>query len=747
MKRKIELLAPGGNINSIKAAIVAGADAIYCGLDKFNARNRAESISFDNLYGILRLAHKHNCEVFLTLNIIIVESEIPALIKLLNKLVNTTIDGVIVQDLGVFYLLSKYYKDLKIHASTQVTTHNEGQIRFLSKLNASRANLSRELNIDEIKALSLVGYESDVLTEIFVHGSYCISFSGLCYMSSVHGGNSGNRGRCSQPCRDQYLATPEGKDFPLNLKDNSAHFDLMAIADAGVGSIKIEGRIKGFDYVYTTVKSWRKQLHSFYSENRVNNNDRDLHKVFNRSFSNSFLKGEIHKDMFIDYPHDNTIKQFSMLDNNGANEGKIKEKRAYYDEKADIIRCVEEKIKLLSIEKASLTITVSGEINAPLKLSIQTPDGSFTVHSDVNLMKSGKYCLNHKILLDRLKALNGVGYLIQTIELDNLESDLYIPFKELTAIKKRIQFILNNSKEFVPNADIPLIKKQSGVKTLPTLSVLISSKSDLHLCDETKSTIYFQLPDCIEHNLREFIALFKENRALIPWFPSIIIGESYTAAVEFLKEVKPEIIVTNNTGIAYEASKSAISWVAGPYLNIANSYSLLCLKEEFNCYGSFISNELSKNQLRMIKKPAEFRLYYSLYHPILLMASRQCFFHQVTGCKKNVIDNTCIQKCNKSSNITNLKDITFYIEKEEANYNNIYNDKNYLNTDVVTDYPDLFSGFFIDLRDIKTETAVTLNKLGIIEVFESYLKGDMDAIKKLKQVIYPSVNSQYNKGI
>ena len=747
MKRKIELLAPGGDINSIKAAIVAGADAIYCGLDKFNARDRAEKISFEKLHGILRLAHEHNCEVFLTLNIIIVESEIPALIKLLNKLVNTTIDGVIVQDLGVFYLLSKYYKSLKIHASTQVTTHNEGQIHFLSTLNASRVNLSRELNIDEIKALSLVGQKNNVLTEIFVHGSYCISFSGLCYMSSVHGGNSGNRGRCSQPCRDQYLPTPEGKDFPLNLKDNSAYFDLMAIADAGVSSIKIEGRIKGFDYVYTTVQSWRKQLHSLYHKNRLNDDDRDLYKVFNRGFSNSFLKGEIHKDMFVDYPHDNTIKQFSVVDDNSSNEKQIEEKRAYYDKKSEIIRCVKDKIKPLSIEKAPLTITVLGEINAPLKISIHTPDHSFTVHSEVNLIKAGKHTLNHKILLDRLKALNDAGYQIQAIELDDLKSDLYIPFKELTSIKKRIQFILNNSKKLVPNADIQPIKKHDLVKAPPTLSVLISSKKDLYLCSETKSTIYFQLPDCIKYKLSELVELFKTNRELIPWFPSIIIGESYTAAVDFLKEVKPEIIVTNNTGVAYEASKNGIRWIAGPYLNIANSYSLLCLKEKFNCYGSFISNELSKNQLRMIKNPAELKLYYSLFHPLLLMVSRQCFFHQVTGCKKSILDNTCIQKCQRSSTITNLKNVTMHIEKEGGNYNCIYNDKNYLNTDVVADFSDLFSEFFIDLRDIKTETVINLSKSGIIKLFESYLKGDMDAIKELKQVIYPSINSQYIKGI
>ena len=114
MSNKIELLAPGGDTDSIKAAILAGADAIYCGLDRFNARNRASNISFDELLGVLRLAHKHNCEVFVTVNIIIIESEIPSLISLLNKLVNTSIDGIIIQDLGLFYLLNKYFKSLKL---------------------------------------------------------------------------------------------------------------------------------------------------------------------------------------------------------------------------------------------------------------------------------------------------------------------------------------------------------------------------------------------------------------------------------------------------------------------------------------------------------------------------------------------------------------------------------------------------------------------------------------------------------
>ena len=758
MKRKIELLAPGGDVDSIKAAIAAGADAIYCGLDKFNARNRAENIGFEDLKGVLRLAHRSDCEVFITLNIIIVESEIPALIGLLNKLINTGIDGVIIQDLGIFYLLSKYFKGLKIHASTQLTTHNEGQIKFLSKLTASRVNLSRELNINEIKALTLVGHKNNILTEVFVHGSYCISFSGICYMSSVHGGSSGNRGRCSQPCRDRYLTTPEGKDFPLNLKDNSAYFDLREISDAGVDSIKIEGRIKGFDYVYTVVNSWKKQLRSFYDQDRLSNDNSALYKVFNRDFSNSFMKGDINKDMFIDYPRDFSIKQHSEV-NDDSTDKMIEDKIEYYDEKEEIITTVKNKIRQLSIAKAPLAISISGKPGTALKVSVKTTDSSFIILSKINLAKSRDQSdgaknkkssskpLDYESLLERFKAINDTEYYIRYLGLEGLETGLFIPFKELTSIKKRILFILNGSREIVGPIDVPVVKKQSILKTKPILSVLISSRKDLYLLSETSADIYFQLPNCFKNECSEFIDLFLKNEKLIPWFPSVLIGEDYSAAVEFLEQVQPKLIVTNNTGIAYETDKRGIPWIAGPYLNIVNSFSLLCLKEKFNCFGSFISNELKQHQIKTINRPEDFKLYYSIYHPIVLMTSRQCFFHQVVGCEKDRIDEKCIQSCNKSASITNLKNVPLFIEKTEGNYNCIYNNDNFLNTDIVTDLPDTFSSFFIDLRDIKTSTKTEMDKPGIIKLFENLINENTDSKKELKQIIHPSTNAQYKKGI
>jgi len=748
VKRKIELLAPGGDTDSIKAAILAGADAVYCGLNKFNARNRASNISFDDLQGILHLAHKHSCMVFLTLNIVIVETEFPALIALLNRLVNTSIDGIIVQDLGLFFLLSKYFKSLKIHASTQLTTHNEGQILFLNKLNASRVNLSRELNISEIKALTLVAHQHGILTEVFVHGSYCISFSGICYLSSVHGGNSGNRGRCSQPCRDRYKTTTAGKDYPLNLKDNSAWSDLNELSEAGVDSLKIEGRIKKSDYVYTVVNNWIQKLQRFYNQDKRQDDNGDLYKVFNRDFSNGFLSGTLQKGMFIDNPRDHSIHHLSEVNSYASAAALELAHLELYREKEEIKTTLAYKINQITIAKEPLTIHISGEYGTPLKVSVLSFGRSFDVFSDVILDNKGAEPLSYEIVYNRLKAINETEYFIADFVLENLDRrDVYLPFKELTLIKRKILFILNGSKEFVDPVVVPYPEKSHRTVIKPSLSVLISSIKDLHLLGECYADVFYQLPESFGIELSGLISLFLENRLLYPWFPSVLIGEDYTAALEFLKLVNPDLIVTNNTGIGYEAYKMGIKWIAGPFLNIVNSFSLLTLKENFNCYGAFISNELSRSQIHGISPPEGFKLYYSIYHPVVLMTSRQCLFHQVTGCENNEITDFCIQNCEKSSSITNLKGESFIIHKTKGNYHNLINEINFLNTAVVTDEPKLFTGFMIDLREIKTKIQNEIDKSLLIQLFNSFLNGDQGARDELEQMIQPTTSTQYLKGI
>ncbi|MCP4764617.1 MAG: U32 family peptidase, partial [archaeon] len=195
-----------------------------------------------------------------------------------------------------------------------------------------------------------------------------------------------------------------------NLKDNSAYFDLKQLYDAGVASLKIEGRIKKFDYVYTVVNCWKTQLDGFYDQNRLNSDNSDLYKVFNRDFSNGYLRGDINKNMFIDNPRDNSIKQFAGINNNSKNKKLIKDKIEYYEEKEQIITDVRNKIKQVSIAKSPLLISVSGKQDTPLKILVKSCDTSFSVFSKMNLTRKnregGAKGLTYNFLLERLKPLN-----------------------------------------------------------------------------------------------------------------------------------------------------------------------------------------------------------------------------------------------------------------------------------------------------------------------------------------------------
>jgi putative protease len=770
MNPKIELLAPGGDIDAIKAAIIAGADAVYCGLDNFNARNRASNISFDELVGTIRLAHQYECQIFLTLNIVILEREFKTLTKLLSKLVNTTLDGVIVQDIGMFYILKKHFPTLDIHASTQLTTHNIGQVPFLKKLGASRLNLSRELNLREITSMTAAGHEHGVLTEVFVHGSLCVAFSGLCYSTSASAGNSGNRGRCSQACREEYETTATGNNFPLNIKDNSAFFDLPALIEAGVHSFKIEGRIKSASYVHTVVDSFRKQIDGFLETGELTQDGERLYKVFNRDFSNAFLRGDLNQSMFIENPRDNS-KNHAIEAGNAISVVQIHSVEQSLDiEKAQMSASVSEKIKHLSIDKPYLSLSFSGAVGLPLTITMTTKETlwltseptetTFVVQTTELFTKNDQTPLNQVAIDKRFKNLNNASFNLQPINTQDLADNLGISFKALTLLKNELTRLLNGGQKILPEVILPELQKHS--KTAPkkvnaraNLSLLICDEADVHLADVTDADIYFKLPEAYKRDCTKYVDFLLDNPRLIPWFSSVLIGKDYDAAINILEKVKPELIVTNNTGIAHRAYELGIKWIAGPYLNTTNSYVLLAMQEGLNCSGAFISNEINRPQIKDIARPKNFKMLYSIYHPILLMASRQCFFQQSVGCEKPRIDNGCMLSCDKSTSITNLKGQSFAIDKQKAGYPSIYNQDQFLNTEIIDDLADLFDDFMVDLTNIGAGDKQTPDKIELITQFEQLLSKNSKTDnqlnvmvnEKLKVMVPENTNGQYHNGL
>ncbi|OEE97430.1 peptidase U32 family protein [Vibrio crassostreae] len=751
MSRKIELLAPGGDVEAIKAAIVAGANAVYCGLDTFNARNRASNLSLDELNGVIRLAHEYGCEVFLTLNVVLLEHETKSITKLLNQLVNTKVDGIIVQDLGLFNLVKKHFPSLDVHASTQLTTHNEGQIKFLSKIGATRVNLSRELNLPEIKMLTEVAHDHDVLTEVFVHGALCIAFSGQCYSSSVSVGNSGNRGRCSQACRDEYEITNAGNKFPLNLKDNSAYYDLPELVDAKVDSLKVEGRIKGAHYVYTVVDTWRKQIDSFVESGLLIEDDSNLHKVFNRDFTNSFLKGNLTKDMFIDNPRDNSMNyavEKATEQNNQISVVQIQEVTNELHQAKDVLgNEMRDKIEFLDIRKTPVALSFSAKVGQPFTVTVNTPKENFTLQSKSLLKAVEEKAITQELLEKRFKNVKSAVHTLESHDFSEVDAGLLIPLKEVSDLKDEIDFILNGSVEVIKHVEVPALPQHPKVNEKPTMSMLIADVEDLHLCDVTDADVYFKLPESFKKRCNKYIDILAANPRLIPWFPAVLIGKDYDEAVRILEEIKPARIVTNNTGIAYKAYEMGIEWVAGPFMNTTNSHALVTLKEELNCAGAFISNEINKGQIRHIRRPENFKLFYSIYHPILMMTSRQCFFQRTVGCNKPSIEAGCMLKCEKATTITNVKGISFAVDKQKGGYPSIYNHEQFLNHDAVTDFSGLFDEFFIDLTNIGAGSKEVKDKVELIKHFEALLNGVEGSQQNLEQMVEVRTNAQYVQGL
>ena len=701
----------------------------------------------DELHGAIRLAHEHSAEVFLTLNVVILEHEVPVLVKLLNQIVNSGIDGLIVQDMGVFNIVKKHFPTLGIHASTQMTTHNEGQILFLKKLGANRVNLSRELNLPEITRLTALAHENNILTEVFVHGALCIAFSGQCYSSSVSVGNSGNRGRCSQACRDEYEVTAAGNKFPLNLKDNSAYFDLPELVEAKVDSLKIEGRIKGAHYVYTVTDTWRKQINSFVDSGELVDDDSNLHRVFNRSFTNSFLTGNLTKNMFIDSPKDYSTK--NALQISGATteqESQVVQKDLYNDKQA-LGATLADKVKDLDVSKADLVISIRAALGEKLTFTAQVNGEDFVVHSTSLLRPSTDSPITAYLLTKRLRSFDNESYALGEIDFSDLNEDLGIPFKELTAMKKELAFFLNGSIEPVPHAEVPALPQHPKVEASSKLSLLISDEKDAHLCDVTNADIYFKIPESLKIGCDKYSEILLRNPRFIPWFPAVLIGKDYLEAVRILELSKPTAIVTNNSGVAYKAHEMGIEWIAGPFLNTTNSHALVTMQEALGCKGAFISNEINRNQIRNIRRPKSFKLLYSIYHPILMMTSRQCFFQRTVGCKKAAIEDNCMLSCTKATTITNVKGISFAVDKQKGGYPSIYNHEQFLNLEAVRDFSDLFDEFFIDLTDIGSGSKEKLDKVRLIQEFEKFLADENQTKEVLHQMVEIKTNAQYVQGL
>ncbi len=284
-----ELLAPAGTRLALEAAIEAGADAVYFGGPAFNARMRAQNFTNEAMRDSIALCHAYGVKAYLTLNTLVTDRELPALLEAAKTARDAGADALIVADLGAAAVIHRYLPDMELHASTQASGHAIGAAEELRALGFTRMVLAREASAENMRRFTA---ECGMETEVFVHGALCVSHSGQCLFSSLVGGRSGNRGECAQPCR---LPDKSGK-YPLSLKDLSLARHVPALIDMGVRSLKIEGRLKAPEYVRDVVAIWRRLL----DERRAATDAemKELADIFSRGgFTDGYFTGKINEKM------------------------------------------------------------------------------------------------------------------------------------------------------------------------------------------------------------------------------------------------------------------------------------------------------------------------------------------------------------------------------------------------------------------------------------------------------------------
>ena len=312
--RTPELLAPAGNLTCALTAFENGADAVYLGLPHFNARERADNFSMEDLSKIIAFARKNDKKIYVTLNTLIKENEIVDIVEYLSELNYLKPDAIIVQDLGVVHLIKTYFPELTIHASTQMALHNSAGLKMIEDLGITRVILERQVTIKEVEEIQK---KTDLEIEIFAHGALCSSLSTTCLFSSWIGGWSGNRGKCKQACRRRFFSEKEGNGFFFSTQDLYTIEEIEKFKDMGIASLKIEGRVKNQDYLKNTVSAYRFMIDVLEAKKADKVDINEAKNILRKSLGRKWSKG------FLTEKSLNSVIQFESMGVSGLLVGKV----------------------------------------------------------------------------------------------------------------------------------------------------------------------------------------------------------------------------------------------------------------------------------------------------------------------------------------------------------------------------------------------------------------------------------------
>ena len=632
----IELLSPAGSPESIIAAVQNGADAVYLGMGDFNARRGAKNFTDEEFEKAMRYCRIRGCKVYVTLNTLVNDREIEQAVECAATASRLGADGIIIQDLGLVRAIRQALPDIPLHASTQMSIHDLSGVEAAADMGLTRAVLARELSFDQIKFITS---HASIETEVFVHGALCFCHSGQCYMSSLIGRRSGNRGMCAQPCRMQYSLGGRMDDHPLSLKDSCLVEHLQELEEAGVASLKIEGRMKRPEYTAIVTGIYSKVL----KEHRAPNPDEleKLEQTFSRDgFTQGYFFGD-KKDMFgVKSEPDKEIEKLYSEARRSYADGEMRRVGVHFYTVCES----GERVKAIAFDDDGNRAVTSGSI--PERARRQGITEGYLTDQMYKTGGTPYFCVENKAKAEP-------GLFLSASEINELRRSLISQLSEKRALPPdRRRFRLEKGPENVPVSSEPvwIYQVRTAEQLCPELAEL---KPDYLYVPVTLMDENFSL-------LRPFIDNGVKIAALLP---RVITDDQIPAVYEMLTKAFENGIneaVVGNLGHVMLARRAGMK-VRGDFgLNAFNSRTLEVLRDA-GLLSATASFELRIAQIKSMAKPLDTEMI--VYGRLPLMVSDQCVIrHSAQRCN-----------CQTPGQLTDRTGSVFPVVKEFGCRNVIYN--------------------------------------------------------------------------
>lgn len=599
----MELLAPAGSMEALRAAVCNGADAVYLGADTFNARMNARNFSAADLQEAVVYCHVRGVKVHLTLNTLVLDREMPRAAELIRMAASCGVDAFIVQDLGMVSLCRQLAPDVPIHASTQMSIHSLEGVLEAAALGCSRVVLARELPAEEIAHICK---KSPVEIEVFVHGALCMCYSGQCYLSSVIGRRSGNRGQCAQPCRLPYgYGRFESTRYPLSLKDNCLAGELDELRRMGVASIKIEGRMKRPEYVAIVTRAYRTVLNG----GKLTQADlQELETAFSRQgFTDGYFKGQTGSDMF--------------------------GRRQESEDTADLFASARATYEQGEPQRIGVRFYAMIRRGEPAQLAVEDPDGNLCRTRGPVPEQAVYRSLTPQDLEQQLKKTGGTPYLCTAVR-SSLDPDLMLPASAINAMRRDVIAELTAKRGRAAPARLNAYDeppRYDGIAGEPQLTIAVRTAGQItsRMLSMKPTVLYVPLSELAEHpDLPQRVSVETQLAAILPRV--IWSGELAPVARQLrtVYDMGVRQVLAGNLGQLHIARAAGFA-VRGDFgLNIVNSRAMRYLREQ-GLDSQLLSFELTLPQIRDISKavPAELLIYGRL--PLMLMEN--CVMKNRTG--------------------------------------------------------------------------------------------------------------------